>query len=80
MPDNLTPADRVRTMRAVKSKRTSPERRLRAVLVGSGIKGWLLNYEALPGKPDVAFPVEKIAVFVDGCFWRRYPSNKAWNS
>lgn len=28
----------------------------------------------LPGKPDFFFPSEKLAVFVDGCFWHGCPT------
>jgi DNA mismatch endonuclease (patch repair protein) len=28
------------------------------------------------GKPDFVFPREKVAVFVDGCFWHRHPGCK----
>lgn len=73
MPDNLSPDDRLRTMRAVKSKGTKPEKRLRAILAGSGLSGWKMNYENAPGKPDIAFPARKIAVFIDGCFWHGCP-------
>lgn len=27
------------------------------------------NYTGIRGKPDIAFPAAKIAIFVDGCFW-----------
>lgn len=27
----------------------------------------------VPGKPDIAFPGRKIAIFVNGCFWHRCP-------
>lgn len=48
----------------------STEKRLRSLLVRSGIRGWKLGHDAgLPGKPDVVFPRRKLAVFVDGCFW-----------
>lgn len=77
MPDNLTPADRKRTMQSVKSKRTSLERRLHAMLAGSHrLSGWRLNYEDAPGKPDFAFPDYKVAIFVDGCFWHGCPHCK----
>ena len=69
MTDNLSASDRLRTMRAVKSKQTRPERRLRALLAGLQLKGWKLNYEQVPGKPDIAFPAQRIAIFVNGCFW-----------
>lgn len=28
-----------------------------------------MHFAKLPGKPDIAFPKHKVAVFVDGCFW-----------
>ncbi len=73
MSDNLTSEDRRRTMQAVKSKKTAPERRLRAFLVGSGFRGWRLNCREIQGNPDIAFPEQKIVIFVDGCFWHGCP-------
>jgi DNA mismatch endonuclease, patch repair protein len=71
--DNLSAEDRKKTMRAVKGKRTSPERRLRAMLAGMGLRGWRVNYDEGIGKPDVAFAEQKVAIFVDGCFWHGCP-------
>lgn len=36
------------------------------------ITGWR-RHVSLPGKPDFAFPKQKFAVFVDGCFWHGCP-------
>jgi DNA mismatch endonuclease (patch repair protein) len=72
-PDNLSKEDRIKTMRSVKSKKTGPERRLRAMLIGAGFIGWRINPEGIDGKPDFAFPDNKIAIFVDGCFWHGCP-------
>ncbi len=36
------------------------------------ITGWRTHLP-LPGKPDFAFPKQKVAVFVDGCFWHGCP-------
>jgi DNA mismatch endonuclease Vsr len=44
------------------------ELRLISVFKESGIKGWRRKF-ALFGKPDFVFPVERVALFVDGCFW-----------
>jgi DNA mismatch endonuclease (patch repair protein) len=33
-----------------------------------GIKGWRRKYK-IDGKPDFVFAKQKIAIFVDGCFW-----------
>ncbi|MHB8624750.1 MAG: very short patch repair endonuclease [Aggregatilineales bacterium] len=73
MPDRLTPADRKRTMRAVKSAGTGLERRFRAMLVGAGLRGWQLNPDGIRGRPDIVFMEPKIAIFVDGCFWHGCP-------
>jgi len=51
-----------------------------------GIAGWRRQYP-ITGKPDFCFPKDKIAVFVDGCFWHgchkhcRMPDSnrKYWN-
>ena len=73
MPDNLSPEDRRKAMRAVKSKGTSLERILWSMLAGMGLRGWHKNVDHLPGKPDVVFFEERIAIFVDGCFWHGCP-------
>jgi DNA mismatch endonuclease (patch repair protein) len=73
MSDNLTPENRRKTMKAVKGKGTKLEKRLCAILAGMGIGGWKKNVQYIAGKPDVAFPSRKIAIFVDGCFWHGCP-------
>ena len=40
-----------------------------------GITGWRRGV-ALVGKPDFVFRRERVAVFVDGCFWHRHPGCK----
>jgi DNA mismatch endonuclease (patch repair protein) len=54
-----------------KGNRTT-EVRLRYALVGAGISGWRLHAE-LPGRPDFYFAGQKVALFVDGCFWHGCP-------
>ena len=73
MADNLKPEDRRKTMRAVKGKGTQPERQLFSMLAGMGLGGWRKNADDLIGKPDVVFPCEQVAIFVDGCFWHGCP-------
>jgi len=61
-------------MAAIRGKHTrSTELALRMALVRSKITGWRLHEADLPGKPDVFFPRQKVAVFVDGCFWHGCP-------
>jgi len=39
-----------------------------------GITGWRRNV-ALFGKPDFVFRKERLAVFIDGCFWHNCPKH-----
>lgn len=73
MADNLKPEDRLKTMRAVKGKGTRLEKHLFAMLAGMRVKGWHKNVGDIEGKPDVVFPNEKVAIFIDGCFWHGCP-------
>lgn len=60
-------------LRAVKSKNTAPEICLRKALRAKGLCGYRLFWNKVIGKPDIAFPSKKIAIFVNGCFWHRCP-------
>ena len=39
------------------------------VLIRSGIGGWQLHPAEIAGRPDIYFPRQKLAIFIDGCFW-----------
>ena len=57
-------------MRAVRqSGNKSTERRLRGSLIASGLTGWAVDARSVEGRPDFFFCKERVAVFVDGCFW-----------
>jgi len=73
MADVLTKKQRTRCMRAIRGKNTKPEILLRKALWYKGFRYRLKN--RLPGKPDIAFPSERVAVFVDGCFWHGCPEH-----
>jgi DNA mismatch endonuclease (patch repair protein) len=60
-----------RLMSANKAKNTKPELILRNGLWSLGIRGYRLDWKKVPGRPDIAFPKRKIAIFVNGCFWHR---------
>ena len=64
----MTSPARSATMRAVRSKDTTPELALRRMLHASGYR-YRLHRKDLPGSPDVAFPGRRKAIFVHGCFW-----------
>lgn len=56
-------------MTRVRSKgNKTTEERLARLLREWRLIGWRRN-QPLPGRPDFAFLKEKVAVFVDGCFW-----------
>jgi DNA mismatch endonuclease Vsr len=68
--DRVSPETRSRVMAKIRSKRNkSTEWRLRAGLIRAGIRGWSMNAPDVFGNPDFAFRVQRLAVFVDGCFW-----------
>ena len=69
MADVFNAEKRSEIMRQVKSKKNkSTELQLIEVFKENGITGWQRSY-AVKGHPDFVFPKQKIAVFVDGCFW-----------
>ena len=74
MTIELGPADEKtsRRMRKVRRSGSEIELRLRRELHRRGLR-YRVNLHGLPGTPDVAFTRVKVAVFVDGCFWHRYP-------
>ena len=62
-----------KVMSANKAKNTKPELLLRKALWKKGHKGYRLNWKKVPGRPDIAFPGRKLAIFVNGCYWHRCP-------
>lgn len=69
MADIFSKEQRSQIMRQVKSSRNkSTEIKLVRYFKSQAIKGWRRNYK-LFGKPDFIFRKNKIAIFVDGCFW-----------
>ena len=61
-------------MAAVRSADTGPELRLRRALYAAGIRGWRCHYKSAQGRPDLAWPALRVAVFVDGAFWHGHRS------
>ncbi len=57
-----------RAKRRNKAKDTGAEVLLRKALWERGAR-YRLHARGLPGKPDIVFPRQKVAVFVDGDFW-----------
>jgi DNA mismatch endonuclease (patch repair protein) len=55
-------------MRAIRSTGNRTETALRKALHGMGLR-YRVYKGALPGRPDIVFPREKVTVFVDGDYW-----------
>jgi len=60
-------------MQANRGKNTSPELLLRRTLRDAGLLGYRLHWASVPGRPDIAYPGRRVAIFVNGCFWHRCP-------
>jgi DNA mismatch endonuclease, patch repair protein len=61
-------------MAAVRQRNTAPEVDLRRALYAAGIRGWRCNWRGAAGRPDLAWPGLRVALFVDGAFWHGHPS------
>jgi DNA mismatch endonuclease, patch repair protein len=73
MADWLSRKQRSRNMTSIRSKgNASTELALLRLLRNARISGWRRHLN-LPGKPDFAFPSQRLAVFIDGCFWHGCP-------
>lgn len=60
-------------MARVRTRNTTPEVMFRRALWA---RGWRYSlHPRLPGKPDFVFVRERVAVFVDGCFWHSCPQH-----
>jgi DNA mismatch endonuclease, patch repair protein len=74
-PEQVKPPTpgRRRTMTAIRGtgNRTT-EQRLASLLRRYHVSGWRRHLK-LPGRPDFSFPIEMVAIFVDGCFWHGCP-------
>jgi DNA mismatch endonuclease, patch repair protein len=62
-------------MQATRRTDTAPELALRRELHRRGLR-YRVDYPVLPRRrADVAFPRQRVAVFVDGCFWHSCPDH-----
>jgi DNA mismatch endonuclease, patch repair protein len=69
-----------RRMQSVRRRDTLLEMRLRSVLHRTGFR-YRVDRSPLPEvkrRADLVFPTERIAVFVDGCFWHVCPVHATW--
>jgi DNA mismatch endonuclease, patch repair protein len=75
MPDVFTKEKRSQVMAAIRSRgNKDTELKLASILRAARITGWR-RHQPLPGKPDFVFRRERVALFVDGCFWHGCPKH-----
>lgn len=73
MTDRISAAARSRNMARIRSKETEPELALRRSLWKAGLRYRI--HIRVPGRPDIGFVRDRLAVFVDGCFWHSCPKH-----
>lgn len=64
-------------MKANRARDTTPELRLRRLLHAAGLRylvDWPLPFDRRR-RADIVFPKQRVAVFVDGCFWHGCPEH-----
>lgn len=56
-------------MAAIRSRgNKATELTLASLFRAAELKGWR-RHANIPGRPDFTFPKQRLAIFVDGCFW-----------
>ena len=65
-------------MRAIRRRNTRPELRIRSLVHRAGLR-YRVDERVGSGRsaprPDIAFTGQRIAVFIDGCFWHQCPEH-----
>lgn len=67
-----------RSMASNRRRDTGPELAIRSLLHRAGLR-YRVDFRVGTGRsaprPDIAFPRQHIAVFIDGCFWHQCPEH-----
>ena len=82
MSDVFTPKKRSEVMARIRGRgNKETELALAKLFRAGGIRGWR-RHIAIMGRPDFVFRVQRVAIFVDGCFWHCCPkhSNRPSNN
>lgn len=74
MADTMSSLKRSQLMSRVRSKgNKTTESAMVSAFRKVGVKGWLRHSKVGRCRPDFAFRKEKVAIFLDGCFWHFCP-------
>jgi len=68
MPDRFSRETRSKIMASIRSKNTKPETTVRHLLWSMG-KRYRIHDKSIFGTPDISSKKNRVAVFIDGCFW-----------
>ena len=71
MLDRITKEQRSYNMSKIKGKDTNIEVKVRKYLYHHGYR-YRKNVKGLPGTPDILLTKQRIAIFVNGCFWHHH--------
>ena len=75
MTDTVSKTERSRIMAQVKGRgNASTELKVVKLFREHKITGWRRHLR-LAGKPDFVFPKQRLALFIDGCFWHGCPAH-----
>lgn len=77
MADRLTRAQRSAHMARIRRANTLPEKIVRSLLHRLGYR-FRIQLRGVPGRPDVAFPAKRKAIFIHGCFWHGHTRCQTW--
>ena len=71
MVDVVSREVRSRMMAGIRDRDTKPELLLRREMHRRGFR-YRLHVKDMPGRPDLVLVRQRVAVFVQGCFWHRH--------
>jgi DNA mismatch endonuclease, patch repair protein len=83
MPERASPAasspESLQRMTLQRQRDTAPEVAIRSLLHQLGLR-FRVHYPLPVSRrtADIAFPRQRVAVFVDGCFWHGCPQHATW--
>ena len=73
--DSISSERRSANMRAIRRRDTAPEMLVRRLVRQLGYRP-VVDYAKVPGRPDIALPSRRKAIFVHGCFWHGHDSQR----
>ena len=76
MPDIFDKEKRSQIMRSVKNKGTKQELFVRNLLCKLGFNRYRLSTSQLECSPDIVYPGQRKAIFINGCFWHGHDCSR----